>query len=316
MSVSSNQQGEYLEIILVDEGMALGSSLVFGMLGGTSIEKLKLVARVFSSNGSYDLTSASYTEAFYGQETVGLRSKDGNKALNQLDAELRRLGWQQTGVGSQWFSYQYQRRQQQGTIISRQDVARPETEAAQREATQRAANQANNEGLSLYYSGQFEAAVKAYDRAISLDPSISSFHTNKAGALHGLNREELALKSVDEAIRLDPATPNAHIIRVAILATQGKYKAALEAIDTSLRQNSSDANAHRLKGEVLELLGLNEDALREIDEAILLDFSNEVNQLYKGKFLYNLGQYQAALKSVDVALRLNSEYKDALELKN
>src|SRR5437588_1332225 len=120
--------------------MALGSSLVFGMRGGTSIEKLKLVVRVFFAGGSYDLTSVSYTEAFYGQENVGLRSQDGNKALNQLDAELKRLGWQQTGVGYQWYSYKYERRQQQRTIVPRQDEVRTtEAEANKKESAQKEA---------------------------------------------------------------------------------------------------------------------------------------------------------------------------------
>ena len=100
---------ETLEIVFLDEGMAFGSSVIFSLTGGTSIEKCKFVARVSSLNGTYDLGSINFRQPYYGRDSVGAQSEQAVEALNQFRREIESRGWRQVGKGSAWYSYQYRR---------------------------------------------------------------------------------------------------------------------------------------------------------------------------------------------------------------
>ncbi|CAN6451549.1 unnamed protein product [Victoria cruziana] len=65
-------------------------------------------------------------------------------------------------------------------------------------------------GNEEYRNGRFAEALAMYDRAIVLDPSRSSYHSNKSAALIGLGRLLDAVSECKEAIRLEPTYTRAH----------------------------------------------------------------------------------------------------------
>lgn len=71
-------------------------------------------------------------------------------------------------------------------------------------------------GNEKYKQGRFEEALALYDRAISLDSSKASYHSNKSAALIGLGRLIEAAVECSEAVRIEPSYLRAHF-RLATL---------------------------------------------------------------------------------------------------
>ncbi|KAF3784164.1 Inactive TPR repeat-containing thioredoxin [Nymphaea thermarum] len=65
-------------------------------------------------------------------------------------------------------------------------------------------------GNEEYKNGRFAEALALYDRAIVLDPTCASYHSNKSAALIGLGRLLDAVSECKEAIRLEPTYTRAH----------------------------------------------------------------------------------------------------------
>ena len=72
----------------------------------------------------------------------------------------------------------------------------------------------NAEGLKLLSAANYEAAVRAFNEAIALDPDYSLAHRNRAAALSGLGRQVSSSK--------DPET------QIAMIVETGKHSSANE----------------------------------------------------------------------------------------
>ena len=62
----------------------------------------------------------------------------------------------------------------------------------------------NNEGIALFNTGHYAEALRAYDKALELDPDYSSAWFNKSTALDELERYEEAMRAFDKALELNP----------------------------------------------------------------------------------------------------------------
>ncbi|WOK91378.1 TPR repeat-containing thioredoxin TTL1-like [Canna indica] len=65
-------------------------------------------------------------------------------------------------------------------------------------------------GNEHYKKGQFEEALRYYDRAVAMCPEIASCRSNRAAALMGLGRLREAVIECEEAVRLDPVNGRVH----------------------------------------------------------------------------------------------------------
>jgi tetratricopeptide (TPR) repeat protein len=81
-----------------------------------------------------------------------------------------------------------------------------------------------NEGRELFANGSYEEAVKAYNRAIELEPKNATLYIAKVPSLNML---------------------------AIITNNQSKRNESLEAIDTALQMDPKDPRAWELKGSVL-----------------------------------------------------------------
>ena len=64
--------------------------------------------------------------------------------------------------------------------------------------TQDEAENGNNKGLNFYDVGNFEDAVKAYDKAIEIKPEKVDYWYNKGFALHALRKFSEAIEAYDK----------------------------------------------------------------------------------------------------------------------
>ncbi len=140
-----------------------------------------------------------------------------------------------------------------------------------------------------YRFEQYEEAVKAYDRAIQLDPMDVKTFYGKGFALNKLKRYEEALVAYDRAIQLDPNEGTAFNNKGFILNKLGRYEEALVALDEAIRLNSRIIQSFYNKGDALSNLDRYEEALQAYEKALELDPTNQqalqaiaqINRLYR-----------------------------------
>lgn len=129
-----------------------------------------------------------------------------------------------------------------------------------------------------FEQGNYEAAIAAYDQALTIKPNYYQALNNKGMALGRLGQHEVALGRYDAALAIKP-----------------DYHYTLYA-----------------KGNALFELGDKVGAITCYDAAlaIKLDYHDALN--HKGMALGDLGHYEAAIACYDAALKIKPDYHDAL----
>jgi len=116
-----------------------------------------------------------------------------------------------------------------------------------------------NKGADLSNRGQYEAAIKAYDEAIKLDPKLFVAWYNKGNDLDTLGEFNESVEAYDEAIKLDPTDVASWSSKGAVLGKLGEYNESIAAFDEALRLNPDDVRTWNNKGTALGLQGMYRD---------------------------------------------------------
>ena len=129
----------------------------------------------------------------------------------------------------------------------------------------------NNKGIALFNKGRHDKAIKAYDKAISINPDFAKAWCNKGGALNHLGRSAEAIKACDRAIFIDPDFAAAWNNKGSALNNLGMYKEAIKACDKAITINPNLARAWSNKGYALNKLGRYAEAIKAYDKVIAIN---------------------------------------------
>lgn len=197
----------------------------------------------------------------------------------------------------------------------------------------------------IYFDeGQYNRAIKFYDKSIELNPyNLGAFH-NKGSAYLEQGKLKNALIYFTEAVRIKPSSQqvrknrNEVVKRINIekrgtheneyiknrsdeffkeistaisFKEAGQFKKAMEKIDQMLADNSGHNEILSLKAELLRKMGRFEESIQILDQIIkqkpkLRDLLIDVYE-NKGISLKNLGRYEEALECYDQVIKLNPE---------
>jgi tetratricopeptide (TPR) repeat protein len=123
-------------------------------------------------------------------------------------------------------------------------------------------------GLCYDYLGQFNEAVKHYNRAVELNrlqPKPSPWpHVDRAISLISLNQLVEAEKDLREALTYDARLPQAHYQLGRVLEMQGGYQAAVQSLNQAIELNPSYPEPHYLLGRIYHRLGEDQLSKKEI----------------------------------------------------
>jgi tetratricopeptide (TPR) repeat protein len=123
-------------------------------------------------------------------------------------------------------------------------------------------------GLCYDYLGQFDDAIKSYDRAIELNrlqakPSPWP-HVDLAASLIWVNRLDEAEKNLREALTYDPRLPQAHYQLGRVLEMRDALEAATAELNEAAALNPAYPEPHLLLGRIYNRLQQPEKAKAEI----------------------------------------------------
>ncbi|MGI5992127.1 MAG: tetratricopeptide repeat protein [Methanosarcina sp.] len=173
----------------------------------------------------------------------------------------------------------------------------------------------NNKGFCLVHLGDYEEAIKAFDKAIEIDSQSSEVWNNKGLCLTNLGDYEKAMKAYDKAIEIDSQSLEAWYNKGLALKSLDNYEEAIKAFDKAIEVNSHDSDAWYNKGYSLECLGNYEEAIKAFDKVIEIDPQDSYAWYNKGTCLAHLSNNKAAVKALDKAIEIDPQNSEALTLK-
>ncbi|MGU3416960.1 tetratricopeptide repeat protein [Methylobacterium sp. D54C] len=119
--------------------------------------------------------------------------------------------------------------------------------------------------------GNLDAAVKEFDQAIESDPNNALGYQHRAAAMELKGNFDQALKDYGSTIKLNPGNAEIYNSRCWLRATTGtNLKGALEDCNNSLRLKSDEASTLDSRGLVNTRLGLYEKAVADYSAALKL----------------------------------------------
>lgn len=167
-------------------------------------------------------------------------------------------------------------------------------------------------GTDLYYKGQYDLALKAFEKAIELKPDFAEAWNNKGILLGKLDRDGEALSAFEKAIDLKPDYAEAWLNRGVSLDSLGRLDEALKSYDRAIEIKPDAAETWSNKGVTLYNLKRQAEAVKSYERAIELkpDLAEAWNN--KGISLGKLGQYEEALKAINRAIEIKPDYAGGL----
>jgi tetratricopeptide (TPR) repeat protein len=145
----------------------------------------------------------------------------------------------------------------------------------------------NERGLEYFSKNDYERALKEYEEAVRLYPSLAAAHNNMGAAYFALARYEEAARCFREAARLDPSYAQAHFNLALASIKLGREREANDSLVAATRAYVAEGDAYLDAGLLKEAeesyrallridpdyvvahqrLGLVHNAARRFDEA-------------------------------------------------
>ena len=161
------------------------------------------------------------------------------------------------------------------------------------------------EGLIAYTGQEYQAAAAAFQRSVSLVPTLEG-HYRLALAFSQTDNLESALSSARKTLDYLPDYAPALQLVCTILMRQNRLEEAQQEAERLVRHYPT-ANSHYLLGSVLRARGKQEEALKEYDTAASLDPRLEEAFLQRSAILFSTGKVDEAEKGLRDAVRNNAD---------
>ena len=201
-------------------------------------------------------------------------------------------------------------------------------------------------GETAYFENNWNAAIKAYESALSLDPNIKdenlfallgwSYHKikNYEQALKNLNKAiqlashagyyvdrgviylelknyEQAINDFNKALELNPDASYSYFGRGKAYNALGRYEQAVNDFTKYIQHYKNEPHAYNHRGGVYKSLKKYEQAINDYNTAIKLDSKEPVYYFNRGLTYEEWQHYKEAKKDFEKALKLNPNYEKA-----
>jgi tetratricopeptide (TPR) repeat protein len=172
---------------------------------------------------------------------------------------------------------------------------------------EREARKERQEADRLAKSGQFEAALPHYTRALELNPHDLFALADRGWALANLGRHQEALENFTRFLEFKPNDAFILANRGNILSQLNRYEEALKDFDRSLELRPDEPTTLSNRGFNLIQLKRYEEALRDCNRSLELRPNQLTTLNNRGLALLNLGCYEEALKDFNLSLELRPD---------
>jgi tetratricopeptide (TPR) repeat protein len=158
-------------------------------------------------------------------------------------------------------------------------------------------------GNSLDYAGRYDDAVRAYQRAINLDPNKPSAFKELGAAQYGHRDYAAAASSYGRAAAIEPDNWEAQRNYGQALVDAEMGDAAVAALLKADSLHGGDLLTLRLLGDAYGLAKRDDDAIAAYDRALAINANDYDTLLNKGNVYYNRKDYAASVPFYQQAVR-------------
>ncbi len=176
-------------------------------------------------------------------------------------------------------------------------------------------------GKDLEKLGQYNEAIKVYDKALELNPDNLAAETDKGDALAHLGKYDEAIAVYNKVIKINPINAESLYGRGVALDKLNKPDEAMKSFDEITKSQPLNSLGWLGKGHLLCISGKYDEAVEAYGKAIM--FKADIStQQYSDAFsgtgvaLDKLNKHEAATKAFDSALQMDPHNSIALKHKN
>lgn len=137
-----------------------------------------------------------------------------------------------------------------------------------------------HDALKLYNKNDFNGTIRLCNEAIALNPSYNFSYNNRGLALIGLGQYEQAIKDFDKSIELHHACFNGYNHRGNIYRRLNQYEKALSDHNNAIKIKPESADSYFNRGVDYYCLSKYEEAIADFDKTLELDSSYESAEYY------------------------------------
>jgi protein O-GlcNAc transferase len=167
-------------------------------------------------------------------------------------------------------------------------------------------------GVFAYQVGEFDQAVAAIGKAVTLNPHVAAYFSNLGAAHEAMGHKQDAGESYLQALRLDPANAEAHHNVGNLLFIQGRPEEAISHFQSALRSKPDYAEAQLGLANSLFRQGKLDQALDHYQLALRCRPNYPEAENGIGNVLLTLGRIEDAVVHYRDALRWRPDYPEAL----
>ena len=167
------------------------------------------------------------------------------------------------------------------------------------------------QGLQSLQSGNARKAIKAFDRAIQLNPDLILAYSSRGVARLNVRDYEGAIEDYNRFIRANPDDAIAYYNRAVGYVGLKSYAAAIKDYTQSIQLNRQNADAYYNRAIALVALKQYRRSVSDYTEAIRLDPGDPGIYNNRGAALRHLGDHRGAISDYNRAVQLRPDYAEA-----
>jgi predicted O-linked N-acetylglucosamine transferase (SPINDLY family) len=162
-------------------------------------------------------------------------------------------------------------------------------------------------GASEHESGDSEAALRLFKRALLLDPRSAPVQCDLGIVLAALRRHDEALACFDKLITMHADFVQAHFTQGNVLLGLGRLAEAIVSFDNAIALDSQHVNALIGKGHALHLLGRFAEAIPCYDKVLMVKPAHVPALVNRGAAFKDSRQADKAMAEFNLALAIDPE---------
>lgn len=162
----------------------------------------------------------------------------------------------------------------------------------------------HNRGTAYREIGEQQLAIKDFDTAIKLSPKYTEAYYNRGNAHNSLGNYQQAIKDFSEVIKLNPPLTRlviAYNNRGVAYRSLGIYKEAIKDFNTAIAINPGYQKAYNNRGITYMILNDHSEAIKDFNMAIKLNTGDTMAYKNRGIAYKNLGNHEQAMKDFNRA---------------
>lgn len=164
-----------------------------------------------------------------------------------------------------------------------------------------------NLGNAYFMLKKYEKAIKCYERALKINPSLTSAQENLAFCLLGAGEREKALEYFKTASEADKTNLRMHQIMSGLFMEMGRLQEAECEINECIRLKPDDVEAYEALGKLLIKQNRLKDGIDAFENIIRINPEDFPGHYYKAVACYKLGRKKEAVECYRKAVKLNNE---------